>query len=119
MPWGVSYHIDCRMCDGNIINSKQKLLMWVNNLVEEIKMELYRPPEVIYFGTEKDKTGLSVICLITTSNIICHCNESDCSAYIDIFTCRITEDMDNKIENNITKWFNPAQMTIEKLERQA
>ena len=118
-PWGVSYHIDCRSCDSEIINSKEKLLLWVKTLIDEIGMELYREPECIYFGTEPSKTGLSIIALITTSNVIAHCNEKDNSTYIDLFTCRLTENLDEKIEKNILKWFNPVQISIEKLYRQA
>lgn len=117
--WGISFHIDARMCDGNIINSKTKLLEWANACVKDLEMELYREPEVIYFGNEPDKTGLSVIALIQTSNIICHCNEADNSAYIDIFTCRITPDLKCKVSQNIFKWFNPAHITMQILNRNA
>lgn len=117
--WGISFHIDARLCDGNIINSESNLKLWAADLVATLQMEAYRPPEVIYFGTEPDKTGLSLIQLITTSNIICHCNQLDNSAYIDIFTCRIIDGMEEKITHNIFKWFKPAHITVEKLYRQA
>lgn len=117
--WGISYHIDARGCSPDIVNSKERLLEWVKECVADLGMELYREPECIYFGTEPDKTGLSVIALITTSNIICHCNEADNSAYIDIFTCRITPNLQEKVEQNIFKWFKPKHITMETLYRQA
>ena len=113
--WGVSYSIDARSCDGNIINSESILKLWLAELVADLQMEAYRPPEVIYFGS-----GLSIIQLITTrSNIIAHMNQLDNSAYIDIFTCRIIDGMEEKITNNIFKWFKPAHISLETLYRQA
>lgn len=117
--WGISFHIDARQCDGNIINSKERLLEWVRACVADLQMELYREPECIYFGTEPDKSGLSIVALITTSNIIAHCNEADNSAYIDVFTCRILPNLEKKLEENIFRWFKPAHITIETLYRQA
>jgi S-adenosylmethionine/arginine decarboxylase-like enzyme len=117
--WGISFHIDARQCDGNIINSESILKLWAADLVATLQMEAYRPAEVIYFGTEPDKTGLSLIQLITTSNIIAHANELDNSCYIDIFSCRIIDGMEEKITQNIFKWFKPTHITLETLYRQA
>ena len=115
--WGISFHIDARMCDGNIINSKEKLLEWAHECVKDLEMELYREPECIYFGNEPNKTGLSIIALIQTSNIICHCNEFDNSAYIDIFSCK-EFDID-KAQQTIVKYFSPSKTRVNLITRDA
>lgn len=118
--WGISFHIDARQCDGNLINSKENLEKWVKQLVHDIEMKAYGEPQIVWFGEAgSNKEGYTVVQLIETSNIIVHCNKADNSAYLEIFTCRVMDDLQQKIENNIFKWFKPAHITLTKLNRQA
>lgn len=118
--WGQSFHIDARQCDGNLINSKENLEKWVKQLVIDIEMKAYGEPQIVWFGEAgSNKEGYTVVQLIETSNIIVHCNKADNSAYLEIFTCRVMDDLQQKIENNIFKWFKPAHITLTKLNRQA
>lgn len=118
--WGVSFSIDCRQCDGNIINSKEKLESWVKQLVKDIEMVAYGEPQIVWFGEKgSNKEGFTVVQLIETSNIICHCNSSDNSMYLDLFTCKIMDNLQEKIEKNLFDWFNPVHITLTKLNRQA
>lgn len=118
--WGVSFHIDARQCDGNLINSKENLEKWVKQLVIDIEMKAYGEPQIVWFGEAgSNKEGYTVVQLIETSNIIVHCNKADNSAYLEIFTCRVMDDLQQKIEANIFKWFNPTHITLTKLNRQA
>lgn len=118
--WGVSFHIDCRACDANIINDKEKLKNWVKRLVVDIDMKAYGEPQIVWFGEAgSNKEGFTVVQLIETSNIIAHCNSSDASMYLDVFTCKIIDNLEEKIEQNIFEWFKPAHITISKLDRQA
>jgi len=118
--WGISFHIDMRQCDGNLIHSKENLEKWVKQFVIDIEMKAYGEPQIVWFG-EKDsnKEGYSVVQLIETSNIILHCNKSDNSSYLDLFTCKVLPNLEEKITKNIFDWFKPSHITLEKLYRQA
>ena len=109
-----------RLCDANLINSRERLDDWVKNLVKDIDMKAYGEPIICWFGEKgTNKEGYTVVQLIETSNIIFHGNKSDCSGYLDIFTCKYTKDLQKKIDENIMKYFKPAYYTIEKIYRQA
>jgi S-adenosylmethionine/arginine decarboxylase-like enzyme len=118
--WGVSFHYDLKGCNMNIITSKEKLKEWVIDLVESISMERHGEAIIEHFGTpNSDLEGYTLLQLIKTSSITLHANDHTGEAYLDVFTCKIVDNIEQKIEQNIIKWFNPIHITYERLNRKA
>lgn len=118
--WGVSFHYDLKGCDMNLITNKDKLKFWVKALVADIEMKAFGEPLIEHFGEpNSNKEGYTVVQLIETSNIIAHCNDHTGESYIDIFTCKLVDNLEQRIEQNLFKWFNPIHITYQTLYRKA
>lgn len=87
--WGFQLILDCKQCKSDITIDKKKLVKFIEDLVKEIDMVAVGDPIVKHFpARDPDKTGLSLVQLIETSSITCHCVDNSKNAYIDIFSCK-------------------------------
>ena len=87
--WGYQLILDCRNCQSDVIIDKDQLISFVRALVKEIKMVAVGEPMVKHFPLrDPEKTGLSLVQLIETSSITCHCVDLTRDAYLDIFSCK-------------------------------
>jgi S-adenosylmethionine/arginine decarboxylase-like enzyme len=117
-PWGYHLILDVSGCDKSKITDPIFLTQWVKGLVKEIDMIAYGEPQVVHFGEEEERlTGWTVIQLITTSNISCHFNDNDGSAYIDVFSCKPYDA--SIVLNNIYDNFKPETVNQRMFTRQA
>ena len=85
-PWGLSTSINLYGCNPVSISSKPFISIFAKRLCDNINMNAFGEPTVIYFGSDKFK-GYSLVQLIETSSITGHFGDSDKVAYIDIFSC--------------------------------
>lgn len=107
---------DLNGCNG-LINNKEILLSFLKILVNDImKMEIVGLPQFEYFpdnsfNRENDLIGYSITCIISLSSITIHICELSKTAYIDIFSCcKLTDDIENDINNLIKSVFNPVEV---------
>lgn len=116
--WGYHSLIDVSGCDHNAITSKETVKSFLEDMVKEIDMVAYGPAWVEHFAThDPDKAGVSGIQMIETSNLTCHFVDKDNTGYIDIFSCK-SYDTDI-VEALIKKYFNPTQIRLHFIYRQA
>jgi len=91
--WGYHLSIDASGADLASISNPVKIAAFSKDLVERIQMEAFGPPHIVRFG-EGNKEGITLVQLISTSNIMCHFVESDGtnqgtgSYYFDCFSCK-------------------------------
>ncbi len=86
--WGTHLLINLAGCQPDVVGDGTAIARWALELCTLIGMEPYGDPMVTHFGVG-DRAGWTVVQLITTSNIIAHGNDSDRSAFIDVFSCRV------------------------------
>lgn len=86
-PWGQHAIFDAAGCDRAVVTDAGRLGGWVSDLVLTIGMHAYGFAQVIHFG-EDALAGLTVIQLITTSNITAHFMDDSGDGYIDVFSCK-------------------------------
>ena len=114
--WGYHTMLDCRACDIESIKSYDNVANFAKSLVNAIDMKAFGEPQIVHFG-EGNKAGFTLVQLIETSNICAHfCNDTG-DAYIDVFSCK-PYDRDI-VRDQIIQFFNPRQITINYIERQA
>jgi S-adenosylmethionine/arginine decarboxylase-like enzyme len=114
MTWGYSTAINLYNCDPQIIKDKEKIKVFIKNLVELIDMKAYKEPQIVHFGTGEVE-GFTFVQLIETSLISGHfANESN-SAYLDIFSCKPYDA--NLAANFIRKYFKAQSFNFDTLER--
>ena len=114
--WGYHLTLDCGKCNIEKIKDRDNVAAFAKELVKRIDMIAYGEPQVVEFG-DGDKYGFTLVQLITTSDITAHfCNETG-DAYIDVFSCK-PYDRD-VVRDQIIQFFNPRQITVNYIERQA
>lgn len=114
--WGMEAVCDVRGCDLEKVKDADLIAKFAKELVVRLDMEAYGEPQVIRFGVG-DKQGLTLVQLITTSNIVAHFNDVDGSCYLNVFSCKhFTPDV---VENCIKDFFEPEQVYTEFLIRNA
>ena len=87
--WGKHLLIDASNGDLAAIQSKENIQNFVNDLVDKIDMVAYGPTWIERFAThDPEKTGISFVQMIETSNITGHFVDKDGSFYLDIFSCK-------------------------------
>lgn len=87
--WGYLLTVDLAGCLPEAVNDKDHLTRWVKDLVEEIDMVADGEPWVKHYDLPTPHlSGNTVFQMITTSNITCHFNDLDNSAFIDVFSCK-------------------------------
>lgn len=102
--WGYHLRMDVAGCDRNRIKDPEYLSDWVKNLVVMIDMEADGEPWIKHYDLPDPKlSGYTVFQMITTSNITCHFNDLDGSAFIDVFSCK--EFLPINAVNHVREWF--------------
>lgn len=86
-PWGHHLILDVQGCDRAVVTDEAALDIWIRDLVETIGMQAYGEPLIKHFG-EGDLAGLTVMQLITTSNISAHFMDHSGDGYVDVFSCQ-------------------------------
>jgi S-adenosylmethionine/arginine decarboxylase-like enzyme len=105
--FGYELILDLSGCDPISIRDEDTIKAFSNKLVSDIKMTQHEPPKVLYFGEGK-LSGLSLIQLITTSNITAHFVDYDNSGYINIFSCK---EFDADVAEDVVKsFFAPSKI---------
>lgn len=85
--WGISTAIDLFECRPMEMRSPSYIRDFLRELVKLLDMKAFGEPFVERFGSG-DKFGYSAVQLIETSAIVCHFDETNNNAYIDIFSCK-------------------------------
>ena len=85
--WGYHYTLNCSNCNDQI-KSKEAIVAFAKQLVDEIEMVAYGEPDVPYFALhDPTKGGHSLNQFIETSNITGHFVDSLNEMYLDVFSC--------------------------------
>jgi S-adenosylmethionine/arginine decarboxylase-like enzyme len=106
MKWGKLAIINLYKCNESIKN-KKKIKEFIRILCESINMKKVGSVKVKRFGKDKLK-GYSAFQFIETSSIVCHFDETQNRAFIDIFSCR---NFDAQKAENFAKKFFKAKKT--------
>jgi S-adenosylmethionine/arginine decarboxylase-like enzyme len=118
MYWGYHLILDCKSGDLDKVKSGTNITDFVNALVPGIDMVSYGNPVVEHFATHiPEAAGYSLVQLIETSSITGHFVDLNGDCYIDIFSCK---EFDIETAKGIVQeYFNPTQMRVTYLTRQA
>lgn len=115
--WGYHLICDCSTCN-NGIKDKQKIKVFVNDLLTKIKMRGYGEPLIVRFAEhDPDAVGYSLVQLIETSAITGHFSDNNLDAYLDIFSC--AEFDPQLVMQTIQKHFQPEQIFYQFIQREA
>jgi S-adenosylmethionine/arginine decarboxylase-like enzyme len=118
MYWGYHLILDCKAGDLDKIKSGDNITDFVMALVTGINMVAYGDPIVEHFATHiPEAAGYSLVQLIETSSITGHFVDKNGDCYIDIFSCKEFDVDDAK--SIVQDYFNPTQMRVTYLTRQA
>jgi len=118
MYWGYHLILDCKSGDKDKITSGVNIKNFVKDLVPGIGMVAYGEPVVEHFATHiPEAAGYSLVQLIETSSITGHFVDLNGDCYIDIFSCK--EFDINVAKTFVQTYFNPQQMRVTYLTRQA
>lgn len=116
MVFGKHLIIDASGCDEDNMKNNEKIKHFIDDLCEIGKMEkkgnliIEEFPET-KFNIDNDLVGVSVVQIISLSNITLHINYISKTIYFDFFTCgALKTDLIGVIFNN---YFNPK--TIKKI----
>jgi S-adenosylmethionine/arginine decarboxylase-like enzyme len=89
--WGYHLAIDAAGADLAAISSHDAVQAFARDLVKRINMVAFGEPQTVRFGSG-NKTGITLVQLIETSNIMCHFVEDDGNGntayYLDVFSCK-------------------------------
>lgn len=85
--WGISTHIDLKVCQSDKIIHKEAIEHYVIALCDLMEVKRYGDPTIVRFGARPEIAGFSLVQLIETSCVTGHFVDSDHSAYIDVFSC--------------------------------
>ncbi len=116
--WGYHLILDCQQCDTSKITHADTIRAFAKRLVSKINMKAFGEPIVEHFATESLKTGgYSLVQLIETSSITGHFIDANGDAYLDIFSCQYFDT--NEAQQVVRDFFNPSQIKVTYLTRQA
>jgi S-adenosylmethionine/arginine decarboxylase-like enzyme len=118
MYWGYHLILDCKSGNLDKIKSKNNIVKFVGDLVDDIGMVAYGDPVVEHFATHiPEAAGFSLVQLIETSSITGHFVDKNGDCYIDVFSCK---EFDINIAKAVVQqYFNPLRMRVTYLTRQA
>jgi S-adenosylmethionine/arginine decarboxylase-like enzyme len=85
--WGWHLSVDASYCDLGKITDRQNVHDFTKTLVNDIDMEAYGEPEIVFFG-QGDKSGFTMQQLISTSNICAHFVDEYQAVFLDVFSCK-------------------------------
>ncbi|MBA7634043.1 hypothetical protein ES703_41617 [subsurface metagenome] len=113
MEWGKLAIINLYECNKGI-KKKSKIKEFIQILCKIINMKRVGPARIKRFGKDKLK-GYSAFQFIETSSIICHFDEIQNRAFIDIFSCK---NFDEKRAEQFSKdFFKAKKSKIKILDR--
>lgn len=106
--WGWHLSINASYCDLEKITNRDNVYKFTKQLVNDIDMEAYGEPEIVYFGNG-DKSGLTMTQLISTSNICAHFVDEHRAIFLDVFSCK---EYDTKLVVELVKqYFDTKHVT--------
>jgi len=109
--WGISTLISLTKCNDRSISDSNMIAAFAIQLCDALKMKRYGEPQVVYFGQDEKVSGYTLIQLIETSSITGHfAVGNNCSAYIDIFSCK--EYLSYSIAEFCKEYFGAEKFTI-------
>jgi S-adenosylmethionine/arginine decarboxylase-like enzyme len=114
--WGHHGLMDAKAGNMQAITNPEHIKEFSRVLIEKIDMQAYGEPQVVHFG-EGDLAGYTLVSLIHTSCISAHFNDCSGDFYLDIFSCKPFDI--NVAENVVREFFNPQQIRVNFLTRQA
>jgi len=113
MGWGKLAIINLYECNEGI-KKKKKIEEFIQILCKVINMKRVGPTRIKRFGKDKIK-GYSAFQFIETSSIICHFDEIQNRAFIDIFSCKNFDG--KKAKDFAKKFFGAKKYKIRVIER--
>ena len=115
MEWGKLAVINLYECNPEIIRNKKKIKNYITQLCKRINMKKVGPTRIKRFGKDELK-GYSAFQFIETSSIICHFDEGNNRAFIDIFSCKKFDE--KKAEQFSKDFFKAKKSKIKILDRE-
>ena len=112
--WGKVAMFNLYGCRPRAIRCPKTIDEFSRELVKEIGMEAFGPPQIVHFG-EGNKAGYTLVQLITTSNITAHFVEATDDIYLDVFSCK--DFKSETVEDVIVKYFDPKRMIHQEILR--
>ncbi len=106
---GVKYYgkhliVTARGCNENILD-KEKIALFMTDLVDRIDMVAFGDPIVERFGGGIE-VGISAVQLIETSAIVIHTNDQARDMYLDVFSCKTFAELD--VMDFVQQTFGPS-----------
>jgi S-adenosylmethionine/arginine decarboxylase-like enzyme len=117
IAWGQHLILNLGDCNDHIC-SKDKIELFVKELIQAIDMKAYGEPIIEYFAEHsQEAAGYSLVQLIETSAISGHFSENNKDAYLDIFSCKAFAH--ERVNEVVKKHFNPKSIQSLLLYRDA
>lgn len=117
MAWGYHIILDCSKCNLKKIKDKDHISKFVHTLISRVDMQAHGNMIIENLLPGTDNEGYSVLQMIVTSNISCHFVNKTSDAYIDLFSCKHFDKL--TVINTVKEFFEPTDMKINLVERQA
>jgi len=115
LVWGQHLLLDIGACNTNV-RSKEKISVFVKELVNTIDMVAYGEPTIVHFAEHSyEATGYSLVQLIETSAITGHFSDNNLEVYLDIFSCKPFEQHD--AIDVVKKYFAPQTIRAAFVDR--
>lgn len=112
--WGWHSSFNVSQCDLNKITDRDNIYNFNKRLVQDIDMEAYGEPEIVYFGNG-DKSGWTLLQMISTSNICGHFVDEYKALFLDVFSCK---PFDSEVVVALIKEYFDAQIVeVSSIER--
>lgn len=115
-PWGKHLMLNAHKCHARAIRSRPVIHQFSKTLVRAIDMTPYGEPIIEHFG-EGNKSGYTLVQLISTSNITAHFVEETGDVYLDVFSCKDYEPA--TVEQVFYDFFHPVAIQTQVFDRQA
>lgn len=113
--WGYHLILDCAGCY-DTINDADVIEKFVKDLVKRIDMIAHGKPIIEYFGNG-NKSGYSLLQLITTSSITGHFVTELNQIYLDVFSCKPFSI--EEVEKCVRDYFGAKTIRVTYLTRNA
>jgi S-adenosylmethionine/arginine decarboxylase-like enzyme len=88
-PWGMDTAIDLYGCNPDAIRDTISIRTFAIDLCQQIEMQRYGDPQVVRFGKDPRVSGITLVQLIETSDIVAHFIEQTNAACFNIFSCSV------------------------------
>lgn len=112
--WGWHSSFNVSHCDLNKITDRDNIYNFNKRLVQDIDMEAYGEPEIVYFGNG-DKSGWTLFQTISTSNICGHFVDEYKALFLDVFSCKSFDA--NVVVELLKEYFDAKTIIVNSIER--